>query len=170
MLIGLVVLLPWSVPSAGQSALASAESSFAYIASSLQTFQRTGRLADNPGIDGADLEFFIDLLETWYGEFRRNFGPASVTCAFYMDPANGRMTIEERAQLSFGMLPDLEARNARYIAVDREFQADVVAHFGSLLLRNINDAKTAARSNQRLPTANFEQSVIINFLDTACGQ
>lgn len=154
---------------AEQSTLASAESSFIYIASTLQTFQRTGRLAENPGIDGADLEHFIELLETFYAEFRRDFGRDSAMCSFYMDPNNGRMTIEDRAELGFSMLRDLADRNARYVAVDAEFQAEVEDHFGGRLLAAINDTKATAVSNQRLPSAVFEQSRIINFLDTACG-
>lgn len=152
-----------------QTDMSSAEASFAWIASTLQTFHRTGRLANNPGIDGADMEQFLELLETYYAEFRRDFGPDSSVCSFYLDPQNGRMTIEDRAELSFSMLPNLEMRNTRYLAVDAAFQEAVETHFGSRLLASINAAKSSARSNQRLPTANFEQSVIINFLDTNCA-
>jgi len=168
-----VALLIGSAGSPGlaaeQDALASAEASFIYIASTLQTFHRTGRLAENPGIDGADLEHFIELLETFHAEFRRDFGRDSAVCTFYMDPNNSRMTIEDRAELSFSMLRNLSDRNARYVAVDAEFQAEVEDHFGGRLLAAINDTKETAVSSQRLPSAAFEQSRIINFLDTACG-
>ena len=152
-----------------QSELVSAEASFKYLANTLQTFRRTGRLPNNPGVDGADLEHFIELLQTYYDQFRLDFGPNSTACTFYMSPANGRMTIEDRAELSFSMLRKLPDRNARFIAVDKEFQAEVEDHFGSLLLDNINEAKATSTSNQRLPSADFEQSIIINFLDTSCA-
>lgn len=161
--------LLWPFLAMAQTPLASAEATFRYLASTLQTFRRTGRLADNPGIDGADIEHFMALLENYYNEFRRDFGPDSAVCNFYMSPANGRMTIEDRAEVSFSLLRSLADRNARYIAIDREFQAEVEAHFGSRLLDAITTGKSAATSNQRLPTADFEQSRIINFLDTACG-
>lgn len=159
------ILLPVSH---AQSDLASAEASFKYIATTLQTFRRTGRLANNPGVDGADLEHYLELLQTYYEEFQRDFGPDSAMCTFYRDPGNGRMTIEDRAEQSFSMLPGLAERNARYIAVDREFQAEMEDHFGSILLDAINVAKESVTGNQRLPSANFEQSVMINFLDTSC--
>ena len=49
--------------SSAQSTIAGAEASFSYIASTLQSFRHTGRLVNNPGIDGAELEAFIDLLD-----------------------------------------------------------------------------------------------------------
>ncbi|MSR11807.1 MAG: hypothetical protein EXR84_08415 [Gammaproteobacteria bacterium] len=163
--LGFAVLTPTA---SAQSELASAEASFKYIANNLQSFLRTGHLADNPGVDGSDLEHYLELLETFYVEFRRDFGPDSVMCTFYHDPLNGRMTIEDRAELSFGILRNLPERNARYVAVDVEFKQELEDHFGSRLLDNINRAKTTVGSNQRLPSANFEQSLIINFLDTNC--
>ena len=39
-----------------------ADASFAYIKSTLDTFNGSGRLVKNPGIDGADLEAFIEVL------------------------------------------------------------------------------------------------------------
>lgn len=169
MLCALLVSLQYLLPvTYAQSELASAEASFQYIANTLQTFRRTGRLANNPGVDGSDMEHYLELLQIWYEEFRRDFGPDSAMCTFYLSPENGRMTIEERAELSFGMLRNLTERNARYIAVDIEFQSEVEEHFGSRLLEAINVAKVSITSNRRLPSANFEQSVIINFLDTSC--
>lgn len=158
----------WLPVSHAQSELASAEDSFKYIANTLQTFNRTGRLANNPGVDGADLEHYLELLRAYYAQFLRDFGPESAMCRFYRDPQNGHMTIEDRAELSFSMLQGLAERNARYIAVDQEFQAEMEDHFGSILLEAINVAKAAASSNRRLPSENFEQSVMINFLDTTC--
>ncbi len=158
----------WLQISHAQSELASAEDSYKYIATTLQTFRRTGRLANNPGVDGADLEHYLELLQTYYEEFRRDFGPDSAVCTFYLDPENGLMTIEDRAEQSFSRLRNLTERNARYIAVDREFQVEMEDHFGSILLDAINAAKDSVESNHRLPSANFEQSVIISFLDTTC--
>lgn len=169
LLCAIVIALQSLVPAVhAQSELASAEASFRYIANTMQTFRRTGRLANNPGVDGADLEHYLELMQTFYDEFRRDFGPDSAMCTFYRNPENGRMTIEDRAELSFSMLRTLTERNARYIAIDKEFQSELEDHFGSRLLEAINVAKVTTTSNQRLPSANFEQSVIINFLDTSC--
>ena len=40
--------------SSAQSTIAGADASFSYIASTLQLFRNTGRLVNNPGIDGAE--------------------------------------------------------------------------------------------------------------------
>lgn len=151
-----------------QTNIESAESSFKYIANILHTFRTTGRLARNPGIDGADLEHFIALLESFYQQFSREFGRDSAMCQFYLDPENGRMTIEERAEISFGFMRDLNARLSMYMAIDRDFQDTVTNEFGSMLLRNINEAKSTAVSNQRLPSSEFDEAAIISFADTVC--
>jgi hypothetical protein len=166
----LAVLVPHGALAAqqGQSGVSSAEASFGYINTTLQVFRNTGRLPNNPGIDGADLEAFIDLLQVYYQQFSRDFNRNSAMCTFYMDPENGRMTIEDRAELSFSFLPDLDTRIQRYLAIDAEFQQMLIDEFGSLLLANINRLKLETRSNQRLPVANYDESAVISFLDSVC--
>ena len=44
-----------------QVEITDAEQTYSYIASTLNTFRTTGRLVNNPGIDGSDLEAFLDL-------------------------------------------------------------------------------------------------------------
>ena len=158
----------WGFGQSSIGTIESAENSFKYIANSLQIFHTTGRLVNNPGIDGADLEAYIELLETYYEEFSRGFGSDSTLCQFYLDPENGRMTIEEKAELSFSFLRSLEQRIERYIAIDAEFQDMVIEEFGSFLLRNINEAKVTAVSNQRLPSTEFDEAAVISFIDTMC--
>ena len=148
--------------------ISSAEASFRYIASTLRRFRDSGRLVNNPGIDGADFEEFFSLLGDFYTQFSRDFGAGSAMCQFYTDPENGRMTIEERAELGFSFLLDIDDRIARYILVDRDFQEALEREFGSIVLANINAAKGAAISNQRLPTSQFDEAAKINFADTAC--
>ncbi len=147
----------------------SAETSFKYIANTLYTFRSTGRLVNNPGIDGSDLEHFILLLEDFYRQFSSGFDRDSAMCQFYMDPENGRMTIEDKAEISFGFLRDLDDRLDRYISVDGEFKDSVEEQFGSILLTNIMQAKQGAISNQRLPSSDFDEAARINFADTSCG-
>ena len=146
-----------------------AEASFRYIASTLRRFRDSGRLVNNPGIDGADLEEFFSLLNDFYTRFSRDFGADSAMCQFYTDPENSRMTIEDRAELGFSFMLELDDRLARYIQVDRDFQEAVEKEFGSILLANINAAKGAIVSNQRLPTSEFDEAARINFADTACS-
>ena len=167
------LLLAFSICFGGQPALAeediaSAESSFRYLATTLHTFRTTGRFVNNPGIDGSELEIYIALLATYYEAFSRNFDRDSALCRFYMDPENGRMTIEDRAELSFSLLPDVDDRNARYLTLDREFQESIEEEFGSLLLTRIVLAKADVVSNQRLPTSEFDEADRINFIDNAC--
>ncbi len=151
-----------------QEDIVSANLSFNYISSTLQTFRASGRLVNNPGIDGADLEHFIALLEDSYQAFSRSFNSDSAMCKFYRDPENGRMTIEERAELSFSFLRDLQARIVQFMEVDAEFQEAVEEQFGSILLRNINAAKLNSVSYQRLPSSEFDEAATINFLDAMC--
>ena len=169
-MLGFLLVISTLLPATGrtQSDLTGAETSFLYIASTLQSFRNTGRLANNPGIDGADLEAFLDLLETYYQEFTKNFGSNSAMCQFYMDPENARMEIEEKARLSFSFLPELEDRVNYYLVVDREFQENLETEFGSILQANVNQQKLSSRSNQRLPSSEFDEAAVINFLDSAC--
>jgi|TARA_B110000438_G_scaffold64186_1_gene64735 hypothetical protein len=156
--------------SSAQSTIAGAEASFSYIASTLQSFRNTGRLVNNPGIDGADLEAFIDLLDYYYDQFSSEFNRYSPMCQFYMDPENGRMTIEDRAGLSFSFLRDLDDRVELYLSVDEEFQNQVVDEFGSFLLDNINEDKLVSINSQRLPSSDFDEAAIISFIDSVCIQ
>ena len=158
----------WSIAQTTRSTIDSAETSFKYIATSLQVFRTTGRLVNNPGIDGADLEAYIELLDTYYEEFSSGFGSDSSMCKFYLDPDNGRMTIEDKAELSFSFLRSLEDRIALYIEIDAEFQDTVVQEFGSFVMRNINEAKVTTLSNQRLPSTDFDEAAVISFIDTMC--
>lgn len=151
-----------------QESPASAESSFKYIANTLDKFHGTGRLVNNPGIDGADLEPFIEYLQDFYQQFSQSFNSDSAMCSFYRDPENGRMTIAERAELSFSYLRALDARVDRFIAIDEEFQNMLEKQFGSIVLANITAIKADSISNQQLPAAEFDEAAMINFLDTMC--
>lgn len=151
-----------------QSGIESAEASFKYIASTLQTFRTTGRLVNNPGIDGADLEAYIELLDFYYEQFSSGFNRDSAMCRFYQDPENARMTIEERAELSFSFLRDLDDRVSLYISVDEEFQEMLEREFGSMLLRNVGERMLTAVSSQRLPSSNFDEAAVISFIDSMC--
>ncbi len=163
------LLLVWSAPMVkAQSSIESAEQSFRYINNTLQTFRNTGRLTNNPGVDGSDLEAFMGLLEFYYEEFSSEFNSNSSMCQFYRDPENGRMTIEERAEISFGLLRDLDERIQRYIATDEEFQNEVADEFGTFLLDNINEIKTESVSNQQLPSSQFDEAAVISFIDSVC--
>ncbi|NKB34056.1 MAG: hypothetical protein GKR91_13255 [Pseudomonadales bacterium] len=154
--------------SAAQSTIESSEASFRYIASTLQTFRNTGRLVNNPGVDGADLEAYIEVLDYHYAQFSSGFNPESAMCQFYRDPENGRMTIEERAEISFSLLRDLEDRIARYLAIDEEFQNEIADEFGTFLLDNINELKMESVANQRLPSSQFDEAAVISFIDSVC--
>lgn len=163
-----MILLLASRITFAQTALTSAEASFRYIASTLQSFRTTGRLVNNPGIDGSDLEAFLSFLETYYEEFSGGFNRNSAMCLFYMDPENSRMTIQDKADLSFSFLPDLEVRISHYIDVDAEFQDTIEFEFGRILLDNINRQKQSSTSNQRLPASEFDEAGVISFIDSVC--
>ena len=163
-----IALQPATAADPGAS-ISGAEASFRYIASTLRRFRDSGRLVNNPGIDGADFEEFFSLLRDFYTRFSRDFGADSAMCQFYTDPENSRMTIEDRAELGFSFMLELDDRLARYIQVDRDFQEAVEKEFGSILLANINAVKGDAVSNQRLPTSEFDEAARINFADTACS-
>ncbi|MBS24961.1 MAG: hypothetical protein CMQ28_04900 [Gammaproteobacteria bacterium] len=136
--------------------------------STLRTFRETGRLVNNPGVDGSDLEAFIELLDFYYDQFSSGFNSDSAMCRFYRDPDNGRMTIEERAEISFSLLRELPDRIERYITVDEDFQNELADEFGTFLLDNINQIKIASLSNQQLPSSEFDEAAVISFIDSAC--
>ncbi len=153
----------------GAEATEDAQASFNYISSTLQTFRGSGRLVNNPGIDGSDLEHYIALLEVAYQNFSREFNSESAMCRFYRDPENARMTIEERAELSALYLRSVDSRIELFASANREFQDEMLEQFGRIVLDNINAAKLNSVSNQRLPSSTFDEAALISFLDTMCS-
>ena len=161
----LICFSPWLIAA---NSIEDSQASFDYISSTLQTFRDSGRLVNNPGIDGSDLEYFIALLDDSHMSFSRQFNNESAMCTFYRDPKNSRMTIQERAELSFSFLRDLADRITLYISVNVEFKDSVEDQFGRIVLDNINVIKLDAVSNQRLPSSAFDEAATINFLDSMC--
>lgn len=154
--------------SAAQS-VEDADQAFAYIKSTLDTFNGTGRLVKNPGIDGADLEAFIAVLDEFDLAFRQEFSNNSALCRFYLDPNNSRLTIEERAEIAFSTLSSLDRRVANYKGLVEEFAAKIRDEFGSIVLENIQEFEKTAVSYLRLPSSNFDEAAQISFIDSACS-
>ena len=167
-LITLTLLLVYSNSGLAQVGVSDAEQTFAYISSTLNTFKTTGRLVNNPGIDGSDLESFIDLLEYYFAEFSDDFNAESEMCGYYLNPENSRMAIEEKAQISFSFLNSLEARIEKFLAVNEDFQEELAEDFGTFLLNNVNELKPQSVSQLRLPSSLFDEAAAINFLDSSC--
>ena len=167
-LITLTLLLVYSNSCLAQVGVSDAEQTFAYISSTLNTFKTTGRLVNNPGIDGSDLESFIDLLEYYFAEFSDDFNAESAMCGYYLNPENSRMAIEEKAQISFSFLNSLEARIEKFLAVNEDFQEELAEDFGTFLLDNVNELKPQSVSQLRLPSSLFDEAAAINFLDSSC--
>ena len=167
--ITLLVLLVGSISiSNAQTEIIDAEQTYLYISSTLYTFKTTGRLVNNPGVDGSDLESFLELLEFYSDEFSDEFNSDSSMCEFYLNPENSRMTIEERAQVSFSFLRSLDERVEHYLFVNGNFQEELAEKFGTFLLDNINQAKKQSASHLRLPSASFDEAAVVNFLDSTC--
>ena len=167
--ITLLVLLVGSIPiSNAQTEILDAEQTYLYISSTLYTFKTTGRLVNNPGVDGSDLESFLELLEFYSDEFSDEFNSDSSMCEFYLNPENSRMTIEERAQVSFSFLRSLDERVEHYLFVNGNFQEELAEEFGTFLLDNINQAKKQLASHLRLQSASFDEAAAVNFLDSTC--
>lgn len=146
-----------------------ADQTFAYIKSTLDTFNGSGRLVNNPGIDGADLEAFIEVLTEFDLAFRQEFSSKSAMCTFYLDPNNARLTIEERAEIAFSTLSGLSERVERYKEIAQEFAARIEVEFGSMVLGNIKDLETVAVSYLHLPASDFDEAAQISFIDAACS-
>jgi len=151
-----------------QAVTGNAESTFKYLANTLQVYRTTGRIAVNLGLDGADYEHFLEIIETAHQEFSKDFASESAMCMFYLDPENFRMTIEERAELSFSFLGDLDLRAEQYAKIDEDFLNLIEREFGTILQEDLIAAKQQAVSNQRLPSSGFDEAAVINFADTAC--
>ena len=120
----LIFLVTTAFPlhSHSQSSIESAEASFRYVHSTLSTFRDTGRLVNNPGVDGSDLEAFIELLDFYYEQFSSGFNSDSAMCRFYRDPDNGRMTIEERAADFVRNYPEKSLKRTRLIKIYKEYK------------------------------------------------
>ena len=52
-------------------------------------------------------------------------------CGYYLNPENSRMTIEEKAQISFSFLTSLETRVEQYLTVNEDFQEELAEEFGT---------------------------------------
>lgn len=164
-----VLSLTFVVPMQAAENVNDAEASFHYIVSTLKTFNDSGRLVNNPGIDGADLEHFILLLREAYRDFSGDFNSESAMCRFYRDPENSRMTIEERAEISFSYLRDLESRIERIETANLNFKEELELQFGRIVLENIGTTKLNSMSSQRLPASQFDEAATISFLDAMCS-
>ncbi len=151
-----------------QSAVNDAEQSFNYISSTLNAFQASGRLVNNPGIDGSDLEAYLDLLRYYYDEFSRDFNRDSPMCDFYRDPDNSRMTIEKKAEISFNILSDLDKRVDHYIVTNDSFQNQLADEFGTFLLDNVVELKAQSTTSHGLPASVVDEAGMISFVDSAC--
>ena len=167
-LVSLTLVLFYFKSGLAQTEISYAEQTFAYISSTLNTFKTTGRLVNNPGIDGSDLESFIELLERYSEEFSKEFNADSAMCGYYLNPENSRMTIEEKAQISFSFLSSLETRIEHYLAVIEDFQEELAEEFGTFLLSNINEFKVESVSHLRLPSSELDEAAVISFLDSTC--
>ena len=164
----LALLVTCPYVSNAQVEITDAEQTYSYISSTLNTFRTTGRLVNNPGIDGSDLEAFLDLLDNYFGQFSSEFNSESNVCEFYRDPENNKMAIEERAAISFSFLRDLEERVDHYITVNEDFLEQLAEEFGTFVLDNINELKENSSSYQRLPSSLFDEAAVISFLDSNC--
>ena len=166
--LGLLLSSPANSQSA-QAGIESARQSFTYITSTLNAFNSTGRLVKNPGIDGADLEAFIDVLDIYREQFSSSFNLDSSMCQFYLDSENARMSLEEKAKIAFSFLADLTSRLDRFEGVDADFQKTLEVEFGSLILEQIRRQKLTVVSHQQLPTSDFGEAAVITFIDSACS-
>ncbi|MFK7864198.1 MAG: hypothetical protein AB8B95_08250 [Pseudohongiellaceae bacterium] len=146
----------------------SAMQTYRYLTSTLRMFTNTGRLLNNPGIDGSDLEPFVDMLVLYRGHFDANFSINSAMCQFYLNPENGRMTLEEKAEIALSFLPSLDVRILRYVEIDSDFKRTMELEFGGLVLEKIEDLKKTVESSQQLPTSNFNEAAAVTFIDSAC--
>jgi hypothetical protein len=166
----LLLWLPVGLPSAlaQQEQVVSAEQSFTFIASTLQAYNRDGRIEEEIGIGQDRLQDFIDLLTLHYREFTEGFSPTSNFCNFYRDPDNGLIEIEERAVLAFQYLPALPRRVERFINVDQQFMEQLEGSFGAAVLASVDRLKTQARHFEYLPAGEMYGEDMINFADTAC--
>jgi len=155
-------------PSSDIADVADVESTFKFVANVLATFRRTGRLLDAIGIDGSEYLHFIQLLESSYGEFTRDFSVDSEFCQFYQDPQNGIMEIEERAMLGFQYLPGLQGRQEYFQRLHLRFEEDVQESYGGQVLERIRVIKADITSFEYLPTRDLDPAETVNFADTAC--
>lgn len=170
---GLVLLVavlaaPFQAIAQPSSAIADVESTFKFVANVFGNYRRTGRLLDAIGIDGSEYIHFIQLLESSYGEFTRDFSVESQFCQFYQDPENGIMEIEERAMFGFQYLPDLSVRLEYFQRLHRQFEQDVQESYGGQVLERIRVIKTDITSFEYLPARELDAAEIVNFADTAC--
>ena len=163
------VLLATGFTVSAQPGAGSADATFKFIASQLQSFERTGQIDASLGLDGSEYEDWLELLRTTYAQFKRGFTADSALCRTYLDPENGRMEIEERAQLAISLLPTLEQRLRYYQDQDALFQEAVQTSFGGGLLSRIDAQKGAASNYEYLPSWNLNVEEAIHFADTACG-
>ena len=148
--------------------ITNAQTNFNFIANVLQSFQRTGRLSDEIGLDGSEYQDFIRLLENSYQQFTRDFSPDSNFCKFYNDPENAIMEFEERAVLGFQYLPGLRGRQELYLKVSREFEQDILNSFGGIVLDRIRRLRLSSASFEYLPTRDLDAAETVNFADNAC--
>ena len=157
--------------SADQQVLHSAQLSFAYIHKTLHIYNTTGRIAIELGLDGADYAAFLSVLQRFHQQFAEDFNSGSHFCRFFLSTENADLSavqLQNNLKDYGPLLPALAIRNARYHAIDMDFQNTIADEFGSFLLDDLLAARESLEITPVLPISTTTLAEKLALANTLC--
>jgi hypothetical protein len=141
-----------------------------FVSDMLMSFNLSGQIEPNPGLDGSDIEEFLSILKQYDQLFSQDFSVGSVFCRRYLE--SREVAITEAFDLLFGD-GIWEGKIAR---LGENFWRELEEKFGSRLMsRAVAQASLIAKysetkSQQGIapPTVNFTRSERLGFSKQHC--
>jgi hypothetical protein len=141
-----------------------------FVSNTLLSFNLSGQIEPNPGLDGSDIEEFLSILEQYDQLFNQDFSVGSVFCRRYLESSEIASTEAFDLLFSDGVWEEKVER------LGESFWRELEEKFGSrLMLRAVAQASALAKyfetnSQHEIapPTVDFSPSERLEFSRRHC--
>lgn len=141
-----------------------------FVSNTLMSFNMSGQIEPNPGLDGSDIEEFLSILEQYDQLFNQDFSAGSIFCRRYSESQEIAITKAFDVLFSDGFW---KAKVARF---GEDFWRELEEKFGSrLMLRALAQASSLAKHRENnsqdglaFPSVDFTLSERLRFSKLHC--
>ena len=141
-----------------------------FVSNTLMSFNLTGQIEPNPGLDGSDIEEFLSILEQYDQLFNQDFSAGSVFCRRYLESS------EIPSTEAFDLLFSDGVWEGKVKRLGENFWRELEEKFGSrLMLRAVAQASSFAKDRETniqdgpvFPRADFSLSERLEFGKRHC--
>lgn len=141
-----------------------------FVSDMLMSFNLSGQIEPNPGLDGSDIEEFLSILEQYNHLFTQDFSAGSVFCRRYLE------SWEMAATGAFDLLFSDGVWEEKVVSLGENFWRELEEKFGSRLVsRAVAQAsarpkyfETNSQDGIALPTVDFTLSERLEFSKQHC--